>query len=381
MATVKRLRAASWTAPGGRAALLVSLLLCAAPGAVRGDSVVLLPARDNTLIQDPLGAWSNGSGPALFTGRTAQSSGSIRRALIAFDLNAAIPSGSRITAATLTLSLASEDEASTGISVHALSSAWGEGASSASGGRGAPSAPGDATWIHAFFDGRLWESAGGDFLGTVLAMGIADLPGATTFGSSAELVADVQRWLDAPGDNHGWILLGDETSPSTVRRFGSREQIDPALRPMLRIEYSPPCAPAPLGPSDWHRQCLMLDDGLPGRGAGPPQPSVPLEPGFVAEIAPCADALLAALGAAASACEAVLDRPLGDACDRADRHLAALALNLCAGRLQTSCVIGPQPPGCGDGDIGGLLEAVAAWVMAGDCRHAHTCAAAAQPRP
>ena len=56
------------------------------------------------------------------------------------------------------------------------------------------------------------------------------------FGSSAELVNDVQYWLDNPGQNHGWMLkLADESVDFTSRRFGASEGPDAAI---LSIQYA-----------------------------------------------------------------------------------------------------------------------------------------------
>ena len=51
-----------------------------------------------------------------------------------------------------------------------------------------------------------------------------------TWGSTPGMVADVQGWLDQPGANFGWILIGDETGPQTVKNFASREHPELALR-------------------------------------------------------------------------------------------------------------------------------------------------------
>ena len=32
--------------------------------------------------------------------------------------------------------------------------------------------------------------------------------------SSAQMVADVQGWLDNPASNFGWLMLGDESTKS-----------------------------------------------------------------------------------------------------------------------------------------------------------------------
>ena len=61
--------------------------------------------------------------------------------------------------------------------------------------------------------------------------------GPYTWGST-ELVADVQEWLNDPDGNFGWILLGDESSSRTTKRFNSREHGSADTRPLLSIEYS-----------------------------------------------------------------------------------------------------------------------------------------------
>jgi hypothetical protein len=51
------------------------------------------------------------------------------------------------------------------------------------------------------------------------------------------MVADVQSWLEDPAGNHGWILIGDESAATTVKRFDSREHPDPGVQPLLTIEF------------------------------------------------------------------------------------------------------------------------------------------------
>ncbi len=49
------------------------------------------------------------------------------------------------------------------------------------------------------------------------------------------MAADVQSWLDDPAANHGWVLIGNEMVTVTAKRFGSRENADPAAQPVLCI--------------------------------------------------------------------------------------------------------------------------------------------------
>ena len=54
------------------------------------------------------------------------------------------------------------------------------------------------------------------------------------------MAADVQEWLDNPPGNFGWLLLGNEAQNQTTKRFDSKENTDPADRPVLNIRFTPP---------------------------------------------------------------------------------------------------------------------------------------------
>jgi hypothetical protein len=341
------------------------LLAAAAAGAeARADVVVLVASRDATLIEEPAGALANGSGPGIFAGRINRSSESVRRALVAFDVASAVPPGSAVTAASLTLSLSSTSGGPSNVRLHRVLAGWGEGASAASGGGGAPAGPGDATWIHAFFDRVFWTAPGGDFDPVPAASAVVDQPGAYAWGPEPAMTAAVQGWLDDPLSNHGWILIGDETSPQTVKRFDSRESGDPATRPALTVEFDRPCAPRPVGPGHWRRQCL----------GGPP----PAEPAFAEKVLPCAEALLDELGlGGGDPCGAVAGDPPRECAESALRGLATLVFNVCADRIQPSCPVAARAGGCASEDVGGLLREAASLILRGDCRRAHACAASA----
>ena len=53
------------------------------------------------------------------------------------------------------------------------------------------------------------------------------------------MVADVQSWLDDFSTNFGWLLLGNESSTQTSKRFDSRENATGGNRPVLTVEYLP----------------------------------------------------------------------------------------------------------------------------------------------
>lgn len=227
----------------GVSAAVVALGVClGGSGVVLADVVSLTSDHDATLYEDPSGALANGSGQGFFAG-TNLFAGTIRRGLVSFDVAGALPAGSTILSATITLNMSRTVALTETVTLHRALAAWGEGPSVpfGEGGGGAASQPGDATWLHTVYPGQFWASPGGDFDPTPSAsLPIGGL-GFYTWGAGGELVADVQGWLDAPGSNHGWAVLGNEAAATTAKRFDSRENITAANRPMLTIEYTPPC--------------------------------------------------------------------------------------------------------------------------------------------
>jgi len=118
------------------------------------------------------------------------------------------------------------------IELHKLLADWGEGTSQATGEEG-QGAPNDATWRHRFFDTIFWTNEGGDFFATVSASRSVGPIGQYTW-SSAQMIADVQSWPDNPASNFGWLVLGDESTILTSKRFDTRETANP---PVLTIQY------------------------------------------------------------------------------------------------------------------------------------------------
>jgi hypothetical protein len=221
------------------AAWLLAGALCTS--VVFADTVRVEADLDATLIEDPAGALANGSGPFFFSGRNNQSEGYLRRALLRFPVAGALPDGAVIEEVSLVLFMSASNPAPRLFTLHRVQAEWSEGASASSGGGGAPSLPGDVTWIHRHNDTALWQSAGGDFLPPAsAALEIGDT-GVWTWRSADQATlrmrADVILWAAAPHRNFGWILIGDETTSQSVKSFASREHADPALRPYLEITY------------------------------------------------------------------------------------------------------------------------------------------------
>ena len=188
---------------------------------------------------------SNGAGANIFVGKT--NGGSIRRGVIAFDIAGLVPSGSTIDKVTLTLHLSRTSSQSQTVGLRKVLADWGEGGSSAplksggsGGGGGTGAADGDATWVHTFFETETWDARGGDFSDTASASSSVGADGAFYTWSSDQMEADVQEWLDVPSSNFGWIILGNEGSNRTAKRFDSKENGAAANRPVLTVKFTAP---------------------------------------------------------------------------------------------------------------------------------------------
>jgi uncharacterized repeat protein (TIGR01451 family) len=206
-------------------------------------ALTLTPSADNTLYQDAAGQLSNGAGHHFYVGDTNQSSNAIRRGAVKFDLSA-VPAGSIILSATLTLHMSMTRSGAESIDLHRALQNWGEGTSNAGLGTrgegiGTQATTNDVTWIYTFFNTQRWNTPGGDFVPTASAStSVADVGSYQWTG--AGVVADVQQWVNNPGTDFGWIITGNETTRQTAKQFDTKENATAANRPVLTIVYSVP---------------------------------------------------------------------------------------------------------------------------------------------
>jgi hypothetical protein len=206
------------------------------------DEVTIISSKDNTLYEVKFGVLSNGAGNHFFCGRTGTDA--IRRGLLLFDVASAVPAGSTVNSVTLTLRMSQSNNAPTTMcGIHRVQQHWGEEDSIAEGGEGsgALALPGDATWLHTFFDTQIWNNEGGDFDPDPLATQSVAGVGFYSWSSPA-LTALVQQWVQDPSQNFGLLLHGDETFFPSAKRFDTREIPTVANRPKLLINYTPPPA-------------------------------------------------------------------------------------------------------------------------------------------
>ena len=229
--------------------LLAALL---APALGRADTVTLSASKDNTLYepvqQDAFALMSDGIGPTMFTGKVKDAKNAanqiaVRRALLEFDIAGSIPAGATIDSVQLTLYCDKVGQNTAfDVRLHRALKEWGEGTSDTGNsrqGRGEPATTNDATWQHTFYPSQFWTNLGGDYTATASGTKSVGPVGSYVWGSESGMVADVQAWLDAPAQNHGWVILSNESVIQTTKRFATRENATIANRPKLVVNYTP----------------------------------------------------------------------------------------------------------------------------------------------
>ncbi|HEO70743.1 MAG TPA: carboxypeptidase regulatory-like domain-containing protein, partial [Candidatus Hydrogenedentes bacterium] len=222
--------------------------------------VLLEPEQDTTLYEDASGGLANGAGEWFFAGKNG--AGELRRGVLSFDIVNNIPEGSTITDAQLRLYMDGESGA-TEIALHRVLIPWGEGASDASGDEsaGAPAETDDATWLHTYYDAAQWTTCGGDYSSTVTATESVDYSGEYTL-TSQQLIDDIQRVVWGVYPDLGWIVLGDESTSGTLKRFATRENGNSVYRPVLTIYYEDHETPECPDSAFWGQRALFSVDEL-----------------------------------------------------------------------------------------------------------------------
>jgi len=200
--------------------------------------IELEPVSDTSIFEESQN--SNGAGSHLFVGSTP--GGLERRFLVRFDFSE-LPADALVTRASLAMEMTRTRHGATPVKLHRLTAAWGEGASDAGdrGGDGDAAGPGDATWLHRFFNASMWTVPGGDFLASESAIASIGESGSYTW-SDERLVNDVNTWLEGAAENHGWIAVTE----GGAKRFTSRNSAVVSERPRLTLTYR---SEIPLPPS------------------------------------------------------------------------------------------------------------------------------------
>ncbi|HZL37440.1 MAG TPA: DNRLRE domain-containing protein [Tepidisphaeraceae bacterium] len=228
----------------------------------QGTQVSLPASQDATLLGGTDGATNRSlADPGIFVGTDGQSNP--KRGLIEFNIGQAVPPGATISAVQLQLTVGQVAGSGGGsgggtgaaqtISLFDETHAWGQptniaGTSTFGGtGHGGAPQPGDATWNYSFYNTVPWTLAGGNWTAALPDIADASVTGtlASFTWSSPAMVSDVQKWLDDPSSNSGWLLKNaDETSPTDFRAFwsaqGAAASNSPSIAPALLVTYSVP---------------------------------------------------------------------------------------------------------------------------------------------
>ncbi len=218
----------------------LAVLTVALPAAA--DFASLQSNRHGTLYETNGSPLANGLGQHLFAGVTNQNFK--RRGLLDFDLSPLSGQMIEISSVTLRLHMSQSGAAAENVGLHRVLNDWGVGSTDAGGGEGGggPATPGSATWMDAFWTVSPWQTAGGDF--EVLASASASIDGVGFYEwTGSGLISDLEGMLAGDVGEFGWLLLGNESTSGTTKRFDSMTNGNEDFRPELLVEYS--AVPAP----------------------------------------------------------------------------------------------------------------------------------------
>jgi hypothetical protein len=221
------------------------------------DIVTIPASQDATLFGASAANNNSSSGPGMFVGSDGMSRP--KRGLIEFNIPAFVPAGATITGASLSLVLgqvAGADATPRIIGLFDVTTNWAGGTNGTTGhpgpgfggtGQGFTPNIGDVTWNFSQYNTIPWNTpgGGGDFASTESAATVVsqNLNTPYVWGSTPQMVADVQGWLDGSLPNFGWLLKNDsEGSPTTFRAFytaeGAVEQGVPDFAPLLTVDFA-----------------------------------------------------------------------------------------------------------------------------------------------
>jgi uncharacterized protein (TIGR03118 family) len=217
-------------------------------------AVATVTVTEDTFIDS--GAPGNNAGATGWFDAGRDGAGGVRRGLLRFDLSG-IPAGSTVTSATLQLTVVkvpANGPVNSTFDLFRMLASWQEGTKT--GNSGAPATAGETTWNARILGTANWTTAGAKSNAAATASAstaVGSTDNAKYSWTGPGLVADVQRWLNDPAQNFGWLLTSRaEGSPRSVRGFASRQS--GADAGTLTVVYTPaPNSPPSVsiaGPAD-----------------------------------------------------------------------------------------------------------------------------------
>ncbi len=154
--------------------------------------------------------------------RVKTENGKLNRALLQFDVASAVPAGSALSSATLSLYVKGANGGSTSIKAHGLTATWTEG---------------EVTWkARDKAANLLWTTLGADYNPVAVATTAVD--NTSNVWRSWDITNLVSGWISNPADNKGVILEAAVTSPAAEKKFKSSDDGTASQRPKLEICFS-----------------------------------------------------------------------------------------------------------------------------------------------
>jgi hypothetical protein len=240
--------------------IVALLAIVFASASAQAASITIGDARDTTLYKSQ-GDRANAKGGVMYAGQDPGGATTSKRGLMGFDIASNIAPGATIQSVQLSLTFAAAagsggtpgngDATARQIDLLRMTTDRAEGTSGtgspgfSGSGQGFAASAGEATWNNQAHSSTPWDTVGGggDFESTISASTVVGNPNTNavfTWGSTSNMVADVQLWLDDPSQNFGWILkANNETAAQSFRAFFTRDATNANFRPSLTITYVP----------------------------------------------------------------------------------------------------------------------------------------------
>jgi len=195
--------------------LAFSILLLVPVGVQKAFAdVTTFISSDDTYLNSVL-TDSNFNGQTTFA--AGRSTTVIAHGVVAFDLSS-IPPGSTINDVQLKLTADLISNPPIPLLLHKITTNWDESTT---------------TWNFP------WTTPGGDFLTTSSATQTITVLDAYIWGSTGQMVNDVQGWVDDPSSNNGWLLKRADESVTGFARFFHNTG-NPTDVPMLIVTFNEP---------------------------------------------------------------------------------------------------------------------------------------------